>query len=127
MRPAALGLVLALLGTSVMPSPAESAGLEAARPLPPVAWSCPMHPEVVDDKAGACPICKMPLEAVRLELVWTCPEHKDEISAPAAGTCRICGRDLIRVTKSLRFVCPVHKDVSAIDPGRCERGEQACA
>lgn len=80
-----------------------------------------MHPEVVDDQKGACPICKMQLEPVRLELVWTCTEHKDEISEAEAGTCRICGRDLIRVIKALRFVCPVHRDVSQIDPGRCPK------
>jgi predicted RNA-binding Zn-ribbon protein involved in translation (DUF1610 family) len=53
--------------------------------------------------------------------VWTCPVHKDEISAPEAGRCRICGRDLIKVIKSLRFVCPVHHEVDLIDPGRCPK------
>ncbi|NQT87809.1 DUF3347 domain-containing protein, partial [bacterium] len=24
-------------------------------------WMCPMHPEVLQDKAGQCPVCKMPL------------------------------------------------------------------
>lgn len=35
------------------------------RPQPqeqPVKWTCPMHPEVVRDAAGACPICNMALE-----------------------------------------------------------------
>lgn len=27
-------------------------------------FTCPMHPEVHDDEAGACPICEMPLEIV---------------------------------------------------------------
>jgi len=27
-------------------------------------WTCPMHPEIVRDKAGACPICGMALEPV---------------------------------------------------------------
>ncbi len=78
-----------------------------------------MHPEVVDDEKGTCPICRMPLEAVRLDLVWTCPEHTERISEPVAGACRICGRDLIRVIKSLRFVCRVHRDVDRLEPGRC--------
>lgn len=84
-----------------------------------------MHPEVVESKAGACPICTMPLEAVRLDLVWTCPEHKEQISEPQTGRCRICGRDLIRVIKALRFVCPVHRDVSLTDPGRCPKCRRA--
>src|SRR5437763_10252443 len=46
-------------------------------PLPPVSWTCPMHPEVVDDQSGACPICRMALTPVRLELVWSCQLHLD--------------------------------------------------
>ena len=59
-----------------------------------------MHPEVVDNKAGTCPICGMTLEKLRLALVWTCPVHT-EITETQAGQCRRCGRDLIRVTKAL--------------------------
>lgn len=77
-----------------------------------------MHAEVVDNKPGKCPICAMPLEPLRLALVWTCPVH-NEISQPRAGRCRRCGRDLIRVTKSLSFTCVVHREVNALDPGRC--------
>ena len=29
-------------------------------------WTCPMHPEVIRDAPGACTICGMPLEPVRL-------------------------------------------------------------
>jgi Cu+-exporting ATPase len=39
----------------------------AAPPAPPLVpagtqWTCPMHPEVVRDQAGSCPICGMALE-----------------------------------------------------------------
>jgi P-type Cu+ transporter len=41
------------------PKPAE----EAPPPAPPgTIWTCPMHPEIRQDKPGACPICGMALE-----------------------------------------------------------------
>ena len=86
--------------------------------IPPVAWTCTMHAEVVVDTAGKCPICGMTLVPVRLALVWTCPVHTD-LSETQAGRCRQDGRDLIRVTKALSFTCPVHPKVDVLDPGRC--------
>ena len=77
-----------------------------------------MHPEVVDDKKGQCPICKMTLVPVRLALVWTCPVHS-QISADAQGSCTLCGRPLVRVTKALSWTCPVHPNVDALEPGKC--------
>ena len=79
-----------------------------------------MHPEVVDNEAGKCPICGMTLEPVRLALVWTCPVHTETTEAQP-GRCRRCGRDLIRVTKALSFTCRAHPAVNVLDPGRCPR------
>jgi len=92
----------------------------AAPPLAPLSWSCRMHPEVVDNEPGKCPICGMTLEKVRLALVWTCTVHND-VTRMAAGRCPRCGRDLIRVTKAETFTCPVHPAVDEIDPGKCPR------
>lgn len=39
------------------PKGGSSAGPAAARPQ----WFCPMHPQVVSDKPGQCPICRMDL------------------------------------------------------------------
>ena len=33
-----------------------------AAAVPGVSWTCPMHPEIVRDKPGGCPICGMALE-----------------------------------------------------------------
>jgi len=50
---------------------APAAGAVAAPPAPPAppaappgagSWTCPMHPEIVRDGPGACPICGMALE-----------------------------------------------------------------
>lgn len=78
-----------------------------------------MHPEVVDDNAGACPICSMKLVPVRLESVFSCQLHLDRITERQAGTCRICGRQLVRVIKALSFTCPAHRKVDEANPGRC--------
>ena len=89
-----------------------------SKALPPLSWTCPMHAEVVDDQRGACPICKMPLVPVRLELVWSCQLHLD-LTEPQAGRCRICGRQLVKIIKALSFTCPAHAKVNEINPGRC--------
>jgi len=91
---------------------------EPQKPLPPVSWTCPMHPEVVDDESGACPICRMKLTPVRLALVWSCQLHLD-LTQQQPGTCRICGRQLVRIIKALTFTCPAHPKVNEIDRGRC--------
>ena len=41
-------------------SPAQNA--PAATAAPGAKWTCPMHPEIVRDEPGACPICGMALE-----------------------------------------------------------------
>jgi len=99
-----------------------SLGALAAIPppvLPPLSWTCPMHPEVVDDHSGKCPICRMDLTAVRLDLVWSCQLHLDAITERQPGRCRICGRQLVKVIKGLTFTCPVHRQVNEVNPGRC--------
>jgi Heavy metal binding domain len=86
--------------------------------LPPLSWTCPMHPEVVDDQTGVCPICRMPLTPVRLELVWSCQLHLD-VTRHQPGMCRICGRQLVKIIKALSFTCPSHPKVSESSPGAC--------
>ncbi len=61
-------------------------------------YVCPMDPEVVSDKPGACPKCGMALEpelpATPLTKVeYTCPMHP-EIVRDEPGNCPICGMAL---------------------------------
>src|SRR5574337_476771 len=60
-------------------------------------YTCPMHPEVIQDHPGQCPKCGMALEpvmpAATAKQLWTCPMHP-EIVRDAPGTCPICGMAL---------------------------------
>jgi Cu+-exporting ATPase len=61
-------------------------------------YTCPMHPEVRQDKPGSCPKCGMALEpltvaAPQQKIEYTCPMHP-EIVRDAPGNCPICGMGL---------------------------------
>jgi Cu+-exporting ATPase len=61
-------------------------------------YTCPMHPEIQQNKPGSCPKCGMALEPYApglsgLKTKWTCPMHP-EIIHDEPGTCPICGMAL---------------------------------
>jgi Cu+-exporting ATPase len=61
-------------------------------------YTCPMHPEVRQEKSDACPKCGMALEPVSpsftvVKTEWTCPMHP-EIIRHTPGTCPTCGMAL---------------------------------
>lgn len=61
-------------------------------------YTCPMHPEVRQDRPGFCPKCGMALEPVLgapapAVTEWTCPMHP-EIVRDKPGNCPICGMAL---------------------------------
>jgi hypothetical protein len=92
-----------------------------AAQLPDVSWTCPMHPDVLEPKKGACNICGMDLEPVRLVLMYTCPVHA-VIEESKPGKCRICARDLVQKTAALTFTCVRNRDISQLEPGKCPDG-----
>jgi Cu+-exporting ATPase len=68
-------------------------------------YTCPMHPDVRQDKPGSCPKCGMALEPITLaapqqKIEYTCPMHP-QIVRDKPGNCPICGMTLESRTVSL--------------------------
>jgi hypothetical protein len=89
--------------------------------LPPLSMTCPMHPDVVESRSGACPLCKMSLVPVRLDTAYMCPVHTTVMS-DAAGTCRLCRRQMMPVTVAVTWTCLTQPAIDRIDPGACPDG-----
>ena len=63
-------------------------------------YSCPMHPNEVNDKAGKCSQCGMdlalsPKEKMKMEVMkkYTCPMHP-EVTSDKPGKCSKCSMAL---------------------------------
>ena len=73
-----------------------------------VKYHCPMHPTVVQDKKGSCPICGMDLvpmqgpasaahpKAAAQSVKYHCPMHPTVVQ-DKKGSCPICGMDLVPI------------------------------
>lgn len=70
--------------------------LESIMPKDDV-YTCPMHPEIKQNKPGICPKCGMSLERSiepsAHKVIYTCPMHP-EIQQDHPGNCPICGMTL---------------------------------
>lgn len=114
-------LALALAGQPdrrIAPAP----GRETARAnLPPLSYTCPMDPDVVEGKPGVCPRCGMTLEPVRLDSAFSCPVHTTVVET-AGGRCPVCRRELVPITVSLSFTCADDLRVREMSPGTCADG-----
>jgi FtsP/CotA-like multicopper oxidase with cupredoxin domain len=66
--------------------------------LPPgatVAYTCPMHPEVLSDEPGKCPRCGMKLLATAVApIAYACPMHP-EVRSDQPDRCPKCGMKLV--------------------------------
>ena len=70
-------------------------------------WTCGMHPQVLEEAPGQCPICGMNLVPLRQDdgeghghRLWTCPMHP-EVLEGEPGSCPICGMDLVEVKEDV--------------------------
>lgn len=104
------------------------------------AWTCPMHPDVLEDEPGSCPVCGMDLVAAEEmdghdhghdhdhdhdhdhsdsgangEGGYTCPMHP-QVHRDEPGSCPICGMDLVAVEEGHEHQDPDHSgDMEGMD------------
>jgi hypothetical protein len=126
MRTRGFAALLFALALAVSPAAAPQtakggAATPQAEKLPPLSYTCPMHPEIVENQGGTCPICKMDLVPIRLDSVWTCGTKPLAVVKDGPGRCPIDGTALVQVTAVVSWTCPGGADESA-SPGRCADG-----
>ena len=117
----ALCAFVLLTGASLAPVQVH---VHAQAKLPPLQYTCPMHPEILEDKPGSCRLCKMPLEPTRIdtELNYSCPDHPVVITSKP-GICPIDRRrELVPVVVTLHWTCKQSPDQKLMDPGKCADG-----
>jgi len=56
-------------------------------------WTCPMHPEVLVDAPGPCPVCAMALERIPLPTIAS--DQRPPLAVPASAVLGLGGRDVV--------------------------------
>jgi hypothetical protein len=126
MRPRGSSALLFAAALAVSPAAAPQTvkpgtATPQAEKLPPISYTCPMHPEILEDKGGSCPICKMDLVPIRLDSVWTCATRPLAVVRDAPGRCSIDGTALVQVTVAVTWTCDGGAQEST-SPGTCPDG-----
>ncbi len=140
-------LVLALLsGIAWFLIPQENPLIEHALKHADPTYVCPMHPQIIKNKAGTCPICGMDLVKKEMEKpqetviehalkhsdpTYVCPMHP-QIVKNKEGTCPICGMDLVKkepeaveatTEKKVKYwVAPMDANYRRDKPGKSPMG-----
>lgn len=97
-----------IAATSVLATGCRAESPSASQPM----YHCPMHPDVVSDKPGDCPICQMRLVPIPTSRTgetaaaqatappaYHCPMHPEVVS-DKPGDCPICEMRLVPIPKS---------------------------
>ena len=77
-------------------------------------YTCPMHPEVVNDEPGRCPSCGMKLIAEAAPTGFACPMHPD-VTSETADRCPECGMKLIPARLVRSEAGHSHEDAGGIE------------
>ncbi|MBI5573046.1 MAG: hypothetical protein HY919_00645 [Elusimicrobia bacterium] len=67
-------------------------------------YTCPMHPEMQQEKSGKCPKCGMKLEKKRVLMTYTCPERDCMFHRATMDKCPKHNKELIKT--EMNYHCP---------------------
>src|SRR5690606_32648582 len=93
-------------------------------------YTCPMHPEVVQDRPGTCPKCGMTLVLVKAGPDKSASAHHDHTHPAATHAASKMAADMNgdvalipgehKNTQSFqRYTCPMHPQIVQAAPGNC--------
>ncbi|HRG38101.1 MAG TPA: heavy metal-binding domain-containing protein, partial [Bacteroidia bacterium] len=86
-------------------------------------YTCPMHPEIIQDKPGNCPKCGMKLVPVNAKAGEEHPQHqhKEEETEKHSGHEQHTapGVTIIKATGFQKYTCPMHPQIVQDAPGKC--------
>jgi Cu(I)/Ag(I) efflux system membrane fusion protein len=134
--------LVGLMAVAAVGAWASWAGIGARLSRPAATYICPMHPSVVQDHKGGCPICGMdlvplaasrkaasaPAPAAAAAKTFWCPMHPEiesdepEARCPRCGGMKLVARDPVAVARAAAsagagaYWCPMHPEVTSDDP-----------
>src|ERR1017187_5731145 len=85
----------------------------------PQKYTCPMHPEIVRDKPGSCPICGMNLVPVKSEADNPALHYPNE-EAKTKMDHTMNAHEVHKESQGfMKYTCPMHPQIVRDAPGKC--------
>jgi len=118
-----------MLKSSLQADHVHAAPADANKPAIPQKWYCSMHPQIIRDGPGKCPICGMALVPMPSDLTANAAPRQLAVSEESAKLMDIATSPVERkiVTAEIRMVGKIDydetrvKDITAWVPGRIDR------
>lgn len=86
-------------------------------------YTCPMHPEIIRDKPGSCPLCGMDLVPLKSEPAHAHAPRQDHVhhtSGHAGHTSVPIEVNLKKAVSGFqKYTCPMHPQIVTDAPGKC--------